>query len=89
MKGIYHAPKGVMLDTDAGDRRARPRDLPAGRPQPRHAARQRHGDHAGKERALHGRLVRGRAEISMTNILLRGRTLSFLRWPESADDYAA
>ena len=35
---------------DAGQRRrhrrARPRDLPAGRPQPRHAARQRHRDHA-------------------------------------------
>ena len=41
-EGIHHAPKGVMLETDAADRRACPRDLPAGRPQPRHAARQRH-----------------------------------------------
>src|SRR4030095_4170918 len=36
-----------------------------------------------------GRLVRRRRKISMTSTLLRGRTLSFLRWPEAIDDHAA
>ena len=38
--GIFQAPKGVILDTDAAIAKQCPRDLPAGRPQPCDAARQ-------------------------------------------------
>ena len=57
-EGIHFAPKGVLLDDDAADRRACARDLSAGRPQPRHAARQRHRHDRRRARAA-GRLVRG------------------------------
>ena len=43
-------------------------------------------DHAGGAGAAR-RLVRGGAEMSMADLILRGRTLSFLRWPDSADDH--
>src|SRR5690606_6297354 len=68
------------------------RDLSAGGPLPRHAARQYYRDYpagAGSNR----RLVRGRDPIgerfAMTERLIRGRTLTFLREPESPDDHSA
>ena len=61
-EGIYHAPKGVMLDTDAGiAEHAREIYLQAGRS---HAMPPGNvtGDHAGGTGAAR-RLVRGRAEV--------------------------
>ena len=87
-EGIYHAPKGVMLDTDAAiANHAREIYLQAGRshamPPANVIADYRQGAGAA------GRLVRRRGKVSMTSTLLRGRTLSFVRWPETIDDNAA
>ena len=50
--GVHRAPKGVILETDAADRGAGARDLPAGGAEPRHAAGQRLGDRAGGAQAI-------------------------------------
>src|SRR5690606_12260356 len=62
------------------------RNLPAGRPQPRHAAGQRLRHHAGGAGADRG-VGRGGAQVSA--LLVRGRLLSFRTRPEGLDDRAS
>ena len=80
-EGIYHAPKGVMLESDAAiAEHAREIYLQAGRS---HAMPPGNVTQITPARTrAAGRLVRGSAAISMDEVLLRGRTLSFLRWPD-------
>ena len=83
------APKGVILETDAPIANHAARDLHPGRPQPRHAAGQRHRDDAGRAGADRRLVRKGLRQMSDRDADPRPHAVISAQAPTGADDAGA